>query len=137
LHSSGHNRFYKGHCGDLTERLKQHNHGHTKSTKPFIPWELVYFEEFDYRVDAVKREKYFKTAAGRRFLKTNRTFYNISIIISFPVGSGGESKFEPWQVNLVNLASQRHDLSSYLCLLLQLLRMFNKKPKKFNSYLII
>ena len=70
LHSAGYNRFYKGQCEDLTERLKQHNNGHTQSTKPFIPWELVYFEEFENREDAVKRERYFKTAAGRRFIKT-------------------------------------------------------------------
>ena len=70
LYSSNYKRFYKGYCQDLTERLKQHNQGHTKSTKPFIPWELVYFEEFENRENAMKREKYFKTAAGRRFLKT-------------------------------------------------------------------
>jgi putative endonuclease len=69
LYSASYNRFYKGHCVDLTERLKQHNHGHTKSTKPFIPWEIIYFEEFETREEAVKRERYFKTAAGRRFLK--------------------------------------------------------------------
>jgi putative endonuclease len=69
LYSANFNRFYKGHCEDLTERLNQHNHGHTKSTKPFIPWKIVYFEEFETRDEAVKRERYFKTAAGRRFLK--------------------------------------------------------------------
>ena len=69
LYSADYKRFYKGCCEDLTERLKQHNHGHTKSTKPFIPWEIVYFEEFEIRDDARKREKYFKTAAGRRYLK--------------------------------------------------------------------
>jgi putative endonuclease len=69
LYSETCNRLYKGNCGNLTERLKQHNSGHTKSTKPFVPWKLVYFEEFETRVEAVKREKYFKTAAGRRYIK--------------------------------------------------------------------
>jgi putative endonuclease len=69
LYSANYNRFYKGHCEDLAGRLKQHNHGHTKSTKPFIPWEIVYFEEFETREEAIKKERYFKTAAGRRFLK--------------------------------------------------------------------
>jgi putative endonuclease len=69
LKSSEHSRFYKGHCEHLEERLKQHNSGFTKSTKPFIPWKIVYYEEFGSRDEAIKREKYFKTAAGRRFLK--------------------------------------------------------------------
>ena len=63
------NRFYKGHCQDLQSRLKQHNLGQTTSTKPFTPWEIIYFEEFDTRAEAIEREKYFKSAAGRRFLK--------------------------------------------------------------------
>jgi len=69
LYSRIFHRFSKGHCEDLELRLKQHNSGQTVSTKPFIPWEIVYFEEFTSRLEAVKREKYFKTAAGRRFLK--------------------------------------------------------------------
>jgi putative endonuclease len=61
---------YKGHCNDLEVRLKQHNAGMTKSTKPYRPFILAYFEEFSTEAEAIKREKYFKTAAGRRFLKT-------------------------------------------------------------------
>ena len=62
--------FYKGHCEDLEERLKQHNFGMTKSLRKYIPLELVYVEEFETRGEAVRREKYLKTAAGRRFLKS-------------------------------------------------------------------
>lgn len=69
LYSIDYNRFYKGHCENLEERLKQHNSGFTKSTKPFISCKIVYYEEFENRNEAIKREKYFKTAAGRRFLK--------------------------------------------------------------------
>jgi putative endonuclease len=70
IYSKSHNRFYKGHCSNLEKRLKQHNAGQTKSIRPFLPFELVYFEEFDSREEAVIREKYFKTAAGRKFIKT-------------------------------------------------------------------
>ena len=42
----------------------------TVSIKPYIPFKLVYWEDFDSREDAIKREKYFKSAAGRKFLKT-------------------------------------------------------------------
>ena len=69
IYTKKHNRFYKGQCGNLKRRLKDHNAGYNKSTKPYIPWEIVYFEEFETRKEAIKREKYFKTAAGRRFLK--------------------------------------------------------------------
>lgn len=62
--------FYKGHCEDLQKRLKQHNSGQTQSIKSKIPHALIYSEEFKTRAEAIKREKYFKTAAGHRFLKS-------------------------------------------------------------------
>lgn len=68
------NRFYKGSCKDLNKRLEQHNSGDTTSTRPFIPWSIIYSEEFETRKEALKREKYFKSAAGRRFLKKNVPF---------------------------------------------------------------
>ncbi len=63
-------QLYKGHCEDLEVRLKQHNSGMTKSIRMHAPVELAYFEEFATREEAIRREKYFKTAAGRRFLKS-------------------------------------------------------------------
>ena len=61
---------YKGHCENLEARLSQHNAGMTISIKKYVPFEVVYFEQFETREEAITREKYFKTAAGRRFLKT-------------------------------------------------------------------
>jgi putative endonuclease len=61
--------FYKGHCVDLDERLKQHNKGQTKSNKHKMPFRVAYFETFENFDNAITREKYFKSAAGRRFLK--------------------------------------------------------------------
>jgi len=69
FYSQKSNRFYKGSCQNLNIRLEQHNPGTTKSTRPLIPWEIIYFEAFQTRKEALKREKYFKPAAGRRFLK--------------------------------------------------------------------
>jgi len=60
---------YKGMTSDLQKRLKQHNAGKTKSTKGKGPWRVVYQEAFENAEEAREREKYFKTAAGRRFLK--------------------------------------------------------------------
>ena len=70
LKSVKHDYFYKGHCENLQTRMAEHNAGMTTSIEPYIPFEIVYFEEFDTREEAIKREKYFKTSAGRRYLKT-------------------------------------------------------------------
>ncbi len=60
---------YKGMTTNMENRLKQHNAGKTKSTKGKKPWIVVYTEYCNNAQDARDREKYFKTAAGRRFLK--------------------------------------------------------------------
>ena len=62
--------YYKGHCQNLEQRLKEHNSGMTLSIRPYIPFRIVYFERFTSLEEAIQREKYFKTAAGRRFLKS-------------------------------------------------------------------
>ncbi|NOT76002.1 MAG: GIY-YIG nuclease family protein [Cyclobacteriaceae bacterium] len=69
LKSDNHDFLYKGHCGDIAIRIKQHNSGMTTSLRPYIPMHLVYYEEFSTLQEAIEREKYFKTAAGRRYLK--------------------------------------------------------------------
>jgi len=69
LKSCDHDYYYKGHCFDLQERIQQHNAGMTKSIRPYIPFYLTYFESFETEVESIQREKFFKSAAGRRFLK--------------------------------------------------------------------
>ncbi|MCZ2460143.1 MAG: GIY-YIG nuclease family protein [Chitinophagales bacterium] len=77
LKSIRHNYYYKGHCEDLEKWLAQHNSGVTWSTRPYIPFNLVYSEQFRTREEAIAKEKYFKSAAGRRFLKKIlATLYN-------------------------------------------------------------
>jgi putative endonuclease len=49
-------RFYIGSCENLSIRLKRHNSGNSRSAKAFIPWEVVYFQEFENKTDALKRE---------------------------------------------------------------------------------
>jgi len=70
IKSSVDGRLYKGLTSDLQKRINEHNRGKTKTTKAFKPWELVYYEEFSTRDEARQREKYLKTGAGRRFLKS-------------------------------------------------------------------
>ena len=60
---------YKGMSTDVKLRLQQHNLKKVKSTKHGAPWKLVYHESYESIEEARGREKYLKTAAGRRFLK--------------------------------------------------------------------
>mgnify|MGYP001827191104 CR=1 FL=1 len=69
LHNPDASRRYVGMTNDLSRRLKEHNSGHTKSTKNVF-WKIVHQEEFQDRVSARKREKYLKSAAGRRYLQS-------------------------------------------------------------------
>ena len=81
---------YVGHTFDLRVRLAQHNAGKTKSNKAYAPFDIIYFEAFDTRHDAIKREKYFKTGSGREQLKiliTNAPVVQLDRIPDF--GSGG------------------------------------------------
>lgn len=48
---------YTGWTNDVEKRLKAHNDGKgAKYTKPRLPVELVYVEEFEDKIDAMKRE---------------------------------------------------------------------------------
>ena len=62
-------KFYIGFTLDVKRRLKEHNEGKTTSTKPRRPFVLIYFEGHYSKVDAMKRERYFKTTKGKATLK--------------------------------------------------------------------
>jgi putative endonuclease len=69
LRSQKTGKHYYGSCEDLEKRLKTHNAGKVKYTKPFIPWEIIYSEQFDTRSEAYRRELFFKTLTGWNWLK--------------------------------------------------------------------
>ena len=60
---------YYGSSSNLKSRLKSHNAGKSKFTKGHRPWEIIYFEEFETRSDAMKRELFFKSIDGNIWLK--------------------------------------------------------------------
>ncbi|HEY4480231.1 MAG TPA: GIY-YIG nuclease family protein [Candidatus Paceibacterota bacterium] len=62
-------KFYKGMTNNLERRLKEHKNKHTITTARMGNISLAYQEEFDSFNEARKRELYFKSSAGRRFLK--------------------------------------------------------------------
>ena len=62
-------KLYKGMTNDLSRRLTEHKSGKTKTTAKMKNFILIYREEYLNFRDARKRELYFKSAAGRRYLK--------------------------------------------------------------------
>ena len=68
LESEKNRRRYSGMTQDIERRLSEHNSGKSKFTSLFIPWKLIYKEEVEGIENARKREKYFKSGAGRRFI---------------------------------------------------------------------
>ena len=67
--------FYVGFTKDLRARLEAHNKGQVPSTKNRIPFELVYWEGSLSQADATRREKYLKTAWGKRYIKSRLRNY--------------------------------------------------------------
>ena len=69
LRSTKDAQFYVGLTRDLRARLRAHNNGQVSSTKRRIPLELVYWEGCLNEGDAAQREKYLKSAWGKRYIK--------------------------------------------------------------------
>ena len=61
--------FYVGSTQDIEERLTRHNNGRSKFTKGKGPWKVVYFEEFEDKADALKREFEIKGWKSRKAIE--------------------------------------------------------------------
>ena len=61
-------KFYIGFTKNIHQRIRKHNDGLVTSTEHRRPLKLIYFEACLNEKDAIKREKYFKSGYGRRFL---------------------------------------------------------------------
>jgi len=60
LRSLKDNNLYLGFTEDLRSRLAQHNLGQSKSTRYRIPLELIYYEAYKAKSDAISRERKLK-----------------------------------------------------------------------------
>jgi putative endonuclease len=69
LKSKVNSEYYYGFTDNLERRLKNHNNKEVKSTKSRAPFKLVYFEKVDSIIEARKKEKYFKSGFGRKYIK--------------------------------------------------------------------
>ncbi|UJH68671.1 GIY-YIG nuclease family protein [Allomuricauda sp. SCSIO 65647] len=57
---------------NLNERIKRHNGGRERTTRPYVPFVLIYEEEHPDRRTARKREKYWKSGVGKEKLRRLR-----------------------------------------------------------------
>lgn len=62
-------KLYIGFTEDLKKRIQEHNDGLVVATKVRRSFIVVYYEACLLKDKALRREKYFKTGFGRRFLK--------------------------------------------------------------------
>ena len=60
LRSKKTDKYYVGYCKDLRQRFYSHNKGENKATKPYTPWELVYYEAYPAKEPALERERVLK-----------------------------------------------------------------------------
>ncbi|WP_394366220.1 GIY-YIG nuclease family protein [Tenuifilum thalassicum] len=59
-----------GYTSDLEARLRAHNHPNNRGwTRRYRPWELVYYEEYTSKRDALTRERELKQHKGRDFIR--------------------------------------------------------------------
>jgi putative endonuclease len=70
LRSRKNGKLYLGYTTDLKTRLRSHNLGQNDATKPNIPYELIFYSGFINQIDAIHCERYYKTTAGWRRIKT-------------------------------------------------------------------
>jgi putative endonuclease len=70
IKSINRNYIYVGLTNNLERRFLEHNLGYNKTTKPYRPFRILFFEEVSGRIEARRREKYLKSGIGKEFLKT-------------------------------------------------------------------
>ena len=57
---------------DVGARIARHNAGKEKTTKPYVPFQLIYSEVCTCRVAARQKEKYWKSGIGKQKLRQIR-----------------------------------------------------------------
>lgn len=63
LKSKKDNNLYTGYTVDLKNRLREHNLGKNESTKNRLPFDVIYYEAYKSKQDAIQRERMLKLRA--------------------------------------------------------------------------
>jgi len=90
LLSSKSHIFYFGSTNNLRGRIHLHNSGKVKSTKPHIPWKLVWYCAFETEKQARDFELYLKTGSGKAF--TYKRLVSVALAKDFTLGRKSSPK---------------------------------------------
>jgi len=69
LKSEINDKLYKGSTANLKNRICEHNNSKVRSTKSGVPWNLIYYEAFVRKEDAIREEMFLKSGKGRERIK--------------------------------------------------------------------
>ncbi len=75
LRSVSDDGLYIGYSANLRSRFAQHVQGKALATSHRGPWKLIYYEAYIEQADALGRERYLKSGAGRKFLRSQLSHY--------------------------------------------------------------
>jgi len=68
--------WYIGYTEDLRKRIKDHQNGYgCRTTAIKKDWELIYYEAYIDKRDAIGREKFLKSGSGRKYLNKQLANY--------------------------------------------------------------
>ncbi len=69
LKSEKFDKFYIGYTSNLEDRINRHKHGRSKYTSSILPVDLIYFETFETKSLALKREKEIKRYKSHKYIQ--------------------------------------------------------------------
>jgi predicted GIY-YIG superfamily endonuclease len=90
LLSSRSHIFYYGSTNNLQKRLELHNSGEVPSTKPHMPWKLMWYAGFETEKQARDFEQYLKTGSGKAF--AYKRLVSVALEKDFKEGRKGSPK---------------------------------------------
>jgi len=71
IRSFKNNKRYVGYTSkNVQMRLSEHNRGCNKWSRENRPLKLIYQENFNTKIEAIKREKFLKSGRGKKYLNT-------------------------------------------------------------------
>ena len=68
LRSSKYDITYTGYTSDLKKRLQEHNNRESFASKPYAPFNLIFYAAFETEKLAKDFERYLKSGSGKAFI---------------------------------------------------------------------
>ena len=70
IYSKQINKYYVGSTENIDLRIERHNQGTTRFTSQAIDWVLAYYETFNSKSEAIKREYEIKRIKSRKYIES-------------------------------------------------------------------